>query len=376
MGRLQRRGFEVECWDFTPWVNPEFWNQYKVLQIENSAVRTLSCAREFQAALAVTHSAAAIDMLSTWSGNDIVDQIRLNARPVFGLTMVVDELNQIALALHPQSVLSKLKQALKCGDLCRIGEAVRRRFHGNHNRLSLFVRPMADLRVCAGELSHHTEEEYLEKAETLWAHSWDYDVFLKHRGAGQNMDDFVVFIDSDQVSHSDYVHHDVKPYATASFYYPAMNTFFERLEDELGLPVVVAAHPRGRLVEYEKNYPRQQVVQGKTAELVRDAALVVSQSSTGDSFAVLWGKPMLVVTTDELERSDWFPYMEATCRVLKTRRLNADRLPRRVDWWALANRPRERYAYYRQQLIKRDGTPERNSWELVADWLKQKEVKC
>lgn len=54
--------------------------------------------------------------------------------------------------------------------------------------------------------------------------------------------------------------------------------------------------------------------------------------------------------------------------------MNADCLPKKVDWKALAEQSKARYDYYRNQLIKRDGTAERNSWELFSDWLEKEEA--
>ena len=54
--------------------------------------------------------------------------------------------------------------------------------------------------------------------------------------------------------------------------------------------------------------------------------------------------------------------------------MNADCFPNKVDWRFLSERPGAKCDNFCNQLIKRDGIPERNSWELFVDWLEQKEA--
>jgi len=373
-GVLQRRGIEVQCLDFTPILNPKFWSQYGGIQVQRPEVKTVHNSQEFSEMMDQWESGVVVDMLCSGEANSSANYLRQEAIGRVDGVIAIEGLNAVSIMLNPSGGLSKFWHILKNRDWQRLIRATMRGFGQARSASSFPNRPSVDLLICGGEVTRSTNEDHLVGAETLWAHTWDYDLYLEHKDRQSQREDYIVFLDSDMAFHSDYEHLNLEPYVTAEKYYQSMNRYFERLEQDLDLPVVISAHPRGQLDRYYADFQGREVVQGKTAEMVRDSSYVVTHSSTSDSFAVLWNKPMLVVSTDELERSSWYPYMEATCKVLGIRRTNADRLPRNADWKVLAERPKAQYDYYRNQLIKRDGTPERNSWELFADWLEQKEA--
>jgi hypothetical protein len=84
-------------------------------------------------------------------------------------------------------------------------------------------------------------------------------------------------------------------------YYRSLNRFFGRLEAHYGLQVVIAAHPKAdyRPETFEGRASHRLV----TAELVRDAQFVLSHTSTALSYAVLNGKPLVFISTDDMVRA-------------------------------------------------------------------------
>lgn len=64
---------------------------------------------------------------------------------------------------------------------------------------------------------------------------------------------------------------------------------------------------------------------GRTMELVRDCALVLCHASTSVSYAVIFRKPLMFVTTDEIERSSYRKAIARMSSRFAARRVNADR---------------------------------------------------
>lgn len=88
------------------------------------------------------------------------------------------------------------------------------------------------------------------------------------------------------------------PMLTPSLYYSSINRFFESLEKEFGIEIVVAAHPKAR---YEKNeFMGRKVFYGQTAVLMKDTEFCISHHSTSVSYAVLNRKPIFFVYTDQM----------------------------------------------------------------------------
>lgn len=220
-----------------------------------------------------------------------------------------------------------------------------------------------DIAICGGEC------DCSHAKLCIHSHSRDYDLYLN---AGESFFDYkyVVFLDNGVFSHPDYKIHNISPHSTAQSYCRSINNLFDRLECELGLKVIISAHPSSSLDELKEYYSRYQVVQNSTPELVRDSALVIAHDSTAISFAVLWKKPLLIITTDDLEQNNYLS-MQAMSSELSVKRINIDHLTEFYDWNTLSKVAIDQYDIYRNKYIKKDGTPEKNSWEIFIDKIKK-----
>lgn len=87
----------------------------------------------------------------------------------------------------------------------------------------------------------------------------------------------------------------------AQHYYNKLNTFFSQLEEKYKMPIVIAAHPTANYSENQ--YNGRISICYRTAELVMDCYGVVTTSSVSFSFAVLFRKPLILFTSEELAES-------------------------------------------------------------------------
>lgn len=212
----------------------------------------------------------------------------------------------------------------------------------------------------------------------IWAHSFDYDIYLEHNKARQNVSEpYAVFLDEDMVHHSDYDHLGVTPPTSEQAYYSSMNDFFQKLKRDVGVPVIVAAHPRSNYDVRPQLWRSCSITKGKTAQLVRDAALVLCHGSTSVSFAVLWRKPILFLTTNDLIPSYLGPNIALLRSLLRAPLINIDEknnpLP---NIKSLLGVDQAAYANYINEYIKRPGTPDFPVWRIFSEFVQRELSLC
>ena len=129
---------------------------------------------------------------------------------------------------------------------------------------------------------------------------FDYDHYVKTKMAGGPRlvaDPYVVFLDINLPHHSD-LEFCGRPRIDPVEYYRSLNRFFDLLESEYGIRVVIAAHPRAN--HSSATFEGRQVFRLVTADLVKDAEFVLSHTSTAMSYAVLNAKPLIFIYTDAM----------------------------------------------------------------------------
>jgi hypothetical protein len=235
------------------------------------------------------------------------------------------------------------------------------------------VKP-ARLHIAGGERSIYSYSYPLgETTEILWTHNCDYDTYLREKEVKIPEKNTAVFIDEYYPFHPDFLYWGVKPPMTAEQYYPKLNKLFDKVEKDLGLEVVIAAHPRSNYEKHPDFFEGRSCVRGRSATLIQESKLVLAHSSTALSYANFYYKPVIFLTSKELDKSwvrtwiwnmaDWFGkkpvFIEA-----------ADGL----DWKQELQVNKEAYDSYRQAYIKTKNSPELPRWQIVADRLKRPDL--
>jgi len=128
----------------------------------------------------------------------------------------------------------------------------------------------------------------------------DYEIFqdIKNDTARIIENKYIIFIDQYFPLHAELVHRSRQSPVIAKAYHRSMRTFFDWLENQFQMPVVIAAHPSA---VYENNeLGDRQILKNKTAELARDAEMVVAHYSTSNVYAILFDKPLVFVKTNNM----------------------------------------------------------------------------
>lgn len=152
-----------------------------------------------------------------------------------------------------------------------------------------------DLVFAAGRLNR---DAYKDHARVVDINYLDYDQYLASSGSAERLvqGDYCVFLDEGCVDNPNVEFRKLKKMDSDKFY-GALRRFFDHVEKSLNLKVIIAAHPG---IQYDKSvFGGREILEGKTCALVKDASLVITQSSTATSFAVFYGKPLLFIYTDE-----------------------------------------------------------------------------
>lgn len=206
--------------------------------------------------------------------------------------------------------------------------------------------------------------------EILWAHTLDYDLYLEEKNKHFTEKPIAVFIDEYVPFHPDYIYMGVEPYVSADKYYPPLNKIFKHIETQLGLEVIIAAHPRSHYESHPDYFEGRKCIRGQSVKLIRESKLVLSHSSTALNFANLFYKPILFITSSELNRSYQGPFIKEMANRFGKKPIFIDK-NNDIDWEFELTVNKNHYNNYRRDYIKTKHSEDLPFWQIVANRLKE-----
>ena len=371
------RGWEAEVWDLTPLSYPRVWREH---------FRSGSKTKEFAGYFPVVtrqqleqlySRQQPIEYLIDFTG-DTYCSIRTKFRLTqMGAIRVICSTGTIPGASEgrPSDFGSKLTKAFTAGpikSLKLLTNAIVRKVTAPYIR--------AGVTIVSGQKSIPVPVAGRE-TEIIKAHNLDYDVYLKIVNSdATSAEEYAVFIDQDYCFHPEYIYQDCRA-VTPETYFPAVCKGLRRISHVLGTGLRVAAHPRAtyrqRAIDYFEGIP---IEYGRTAELIRNCKVVVCHDSTAIQFAVLFEKPVIFVTTNELEslfydfahKSESLPRFASA---LGKSVINLDADMDTVDWERELSFDPGKYSEYKRNYIKIDGSPELPYWDIVIGQLERDKLR-
>ena len=148
---------------------------------------------------------------------------------------------------------------------------------------------------------------YNTKPETVKTfvrtHNVKYDEFLQSKDSDNLIGKkYILFIDGSLCYHPiDFKKEDSK--FDYKHYISQLNEYFNALENKYGIPVVIALHPVSLERLESSDFNGRELLYGKTAQLIHHAEFVISHYSTSLINAVLEKKPVVIISSKEIERS-------------------------------------------------------------------------
>ena len=132
------------------------------------------------------------------------------------------------------------------------------------------------------------------------------------------------------------------------------------------MPIKIAAHPRANFNSISKVFGGRELLKGETASLVNNSSLVIAHYSYAVNFAVLYRKPLIFITTDELNNSFRQPAIENISSHFKKHPINIDS-NKAIDLKREMIVDSVIYDQYIFNFIKKPKTPERPFWQVVGE---------
>jgi len=348
------RGWEVKIYDFTRLLKREYWEYVNGNELSVD-FEGLTIVNEFGAVLNEIDQFGSktifIDMLSS-SKKEII--IKKRAQKLGFLV----QCNLGFLAVQSPNTLKKIFQAVK--DPSKISKYFQKKMYQNKIQL--------DYCVISGTFSENVIHS--SKVKKIYAHNFDYDLLLKQKNENPINMDYAIFLDTNEAYHPDYVHLNLKRTVTGKNYFKTMNNGLKKIGKILDIEIIVAAHPRS---DYENRpfYYLLPIFKEKTFELIANASLVITHASTATQWAILLKKPIILVSTDEVERGDSMQYIQGLAQELGKRIWNLNRDLEQMKFCHDMQINDQKYKSYIDKYVKFPGSPEKPVWEIVIDRLEE-----
>ena len=372
---LQKRGYKVEAWDFSPWHRPDYYKYYDVPDpITFTGHVLVKSENEIKDRIEnISQVDTVVDPWMIINDYPFIQDIIQKEKITFGSLF----LGSIPDAKPISNVKSTLvSENEKSFELKKIVKAVSRKIV---QAKSLFMPNILNKNepevipsfiICGGEKVNKSYSGFSNvNIDVIKAHSLDYDRYLEEESKNDDAyidDNYAIFLDEYVPFHPDYLHHGVKPDCDPEIYYSELNRFFKFFENSFGLPVLIAAHPRADYSIRDNPFDGRKIILGKTIHYVKYSTIVLSHASTAKNFAILYNKPIVYIDSDNYSfilREGILGHATALGEspVNISNDLHLNKLNGQID--------KELYKSYIETYIKEAGTPEKPVWDVYCDYL-------
>lgn len=356
------RNFEVRILDCSPWLMPTTAKTRGGYAMQLPNLRTLASYRELKSALKDSSGGVAIDYVGQFSLRAILLLHYLKQRR---FKLVVMDSGAHAFPAERNLTGFSIRKgiyAIKNRYLQRGLNAVIRKLF-----LRLLPDQSPDFAFVSGT-AWMSDGRFTRAKVKIPAHSFDYEKHLQIRNLPPfRGGEYAVYLDENIAGHEDNAELGYPRPVSAAGFFPALADFFSAVEAASGLPVIVAGYPSDQPGPKPSAFGKREVVYGETANLIRGAKLVFAHASTAISFAVLWRRPLVFLTSRELTSSWYFPWIAAPRSILNAPLVDIDSFetaPNLVAAWQ--DFDRGAYDSYRDTFIKSAGSPECSLWDILV----------
>jgi len=108
------------------------------------------------------------------------------------------------------------------------------------------------------------------------------------------------------LNHPDFIRSGVNLGISKEKYLYELNSYFDSIEQSFGFIVVIAAHPKASLDSYKEDFNDRPIFFNQTCQLIKDSEFMMTHHSSAISFAVVYGKSIIFLVSDEIIRSEIF----------------------------------------------------------------------
>ena len=156
----------------------------------------------------------------------------------------------------------------------------------------LIVLPRVDISFTSGRVGRKLAILRKDK-KIVQAHNLDFDNFLKIKNKKNNSKNLIVYIDQDIENSIDFKMDGIEFYNVQKF-----NKTILRFLSSYGSKVVIAGNNRRKI---KKNIFGIKTIYNKTDQLIKNSKLVIGHNSTALQYAILFKKPIILLSTKEIQ---------------------------------------------------------------------------
>ena len=125
-------------------------------------------------------------------------------------------------------------------------------------------------------------------------------LIMKNEPLKEEFKNSIVYIDQNLEGNYEFLLNSSKYAATKNLHWKSLNSFFDTMSKKLNKKVLIAAHHRrDKNVKIDTNC---EVFYSQTPILIKNSSLVLVHNSVALSYAILFKKPMIFITTDEIKK--------------------------------------------------------------------------
>jgi len=367
VGALEQH-FEVRIFDCTAWLMPQAIATRGCSTIRLPNLHLISSLAELKDALEDSSGGIAIDYVGAFSLRAIWLFHCLKKK---GIKLVVMDSGAYPLPEERNIVglsKSKLIYAIKDRYMQRCLNALMRKLF-----LKILPDQSPDFAFVSGT-SWVSDPRFNRASKTIDAHSFDYEKYLQLRTLSSSRGfDYAVYLDENIASHEDNAELGYSAPVSEHRFLRSLTKYFTEFESVSGMPVLVAGYPTERPDARAKIFGDREIIYAETAELIRNAKVVFAHASTAISFAVLWRRPIVFLTSDEMTGSWYHPWIEAPRKILKSPIVNIDSdVPGQCNIAKWQKVDQSAYKYYEDTYIKSQDSPAISLWSIFLDVKSEK----
>ena len=372
---IEKRGYKVEAWGFSPWHRPKYFKNYKSpIPIKFDGHRLLKTRKQIEKHLSsLSTNDIVVDVWGIINDYPFIQDIIQKKKIPFG--------NLFSGSIPDSKPISNIKSTLvseneKSSKTKKIVKA----FYQKILQANSFFMPnilnkdkpmmIPSFIICGGEKANKSYSDFRNvNIDVIKTHALDYDRYLEEESKNEKVDiggNYAIFLDEDVPFHPDYLHHGIEPFCDPQNYYSELNRFFQFFEKSFGFPVLIAAHPRADYSIRGIPFDGRKIILGKTIHCVKYSTIVLSHMSTAKNFAVLYKKPIVFIDSDKYSlrfREDILGHASTFGKspVNISNDLHLNKINGQID--------KELYKSYKETYIKEAGTPEKPVWDVFCDYL-------
>jgi hypothetical protein len=168
-----------------------------------------------------------------------------------------------------------------------------------------------DIFFCGSKIIYNQAKAENKSYKLIKGHSYDYEEFLyfkkKKNFLQTKLKRYFVFIDNGMF----FEHPDLKKFnlniSSTNNYRSEINKFLNHISNFYNLKIIILGHPKNKdkkklLVDF---YNNKNIFFDRSCDLIKNSSLVVAHSSTAISFAILFNKPIIFLTSNEIVKFSW-----------------------------------------------------------------------